>query len=237
MISCTYARVILRSFIDMAMGRVSLHDMSGPVGIVSAIGEAVQYGLADVLSLAALITVNLGIFNLLPIPGLDGCKLLFIAIEGITGRAVPEKVQAVINGAGILLLLLLMLFVTFQDITRYFLTGEKEKMMRKLSRGRQDRKHCHRRQQPHRRTDHAQRSRQGHCRQCGAGKTGGRGRLPDRARSLFPHRRTQRSSQPSRRLWISPLVADIHFNYRAALAAAGCRCGQDPHQPRQHRRR
>lgn len=115
-----YARVILRSFIDMAMGRVSLHEMSGPVGIVSAIGEAVQYGLADVLSLAALITVNLGIFNLLPIPGLDGCKLLFIAIEGITGKSVPEKVQAVINGAGILLLLLLMLFVTFQDITRIF---------------------------------------------------------------------------------------------------------------------
>lgn len=115
-----YARVILRSFVDMAMGRVSLHDMSGPVGIVSAIGEAVQYGLADVLSLAALITVNLGIFNLLPIPGLDGCKLLFIAIEGISGKAVPEKVQAVVNGAGIILLLLLVLLVTFQDITRIF---------------------------------------------------------------------------------------------------------------------
>lgn len=115
-----YARVILRSFVDMAMGRVSLHDMSGPVGIVSAIGEAVQYGLADVLSLAALITVNLGIFNLLPIPGLDGCKLIFIAIEGVTGKVVPEKVQAAINGAGIILLLMLMLLVTFQDITRIF---------------------------------------------------------------------------------------------------------------------
>ena len=115
-----YARVILRSFVDMAMGRVSLHDMSGPVGIVSAIGEAVQYGLADVLSLAALITVNLGIFNLLPIPGLDGCKLIFIAIEGVTGKVVPEKVQAAINGAGIILLLMLMLLATFQDITRIF---------------------------------------------------------------------------------------------------------------------
>ena len=72
------------------------------------------------LSLAALITVNLGIFNLLPIPGLDGCKLLFIAIEGISGKAVPEKVQAVVNGAGIILLLLLILLVTFQDITRIF---------------------------------------------------------------------------------------------------------------------
>ena len=87
-----YARVILRSFVDLATGRVGVTELSGPVGIVSAIGTAVSYGLADVLSLAALITVNLGIFNLLPIPGLDGCKLIFIAIEGVSGHAVPEKV-------------------------------------------------------------------------------------------------------------------------------------------------
>ena len=94
-------------------------ELSGPVGIVSAIGTAVSYGLADVLSLAALITVNLGIFNLLPIPGLDGCKLIFIAIEGVSGHAVPEKVQGVINAAGMILLLLLMVFVTFQDVNRF----------------------------------------------------------------------------------------------------------------------
>lgn len=115
-----YARVILRSFIDLAAGRVGLNELSGPVGIVSVIGEAVSYGLADVLSIAALIAVNVGIFNLLPIPGLDGFKLIFIAIEGISGRAVPEKVQAAINGVGVLLLLLLMVFVTFQDVNRFF---------------------------------------------------------------------------------------------------------------------
>lgn len=114
-----YARVILRSFIDLAVGRVGLNQMSGPVGIVTVIGQAVSYGLADVLSIAALIAVNVGIFNLLPIPGLDGCKLLFIAIEGISGHAVPEKVQTAINGVGVLLLLLLMLFVTFQDVNRF----------------------------------------------------------------------------------------------------------------------
>lgn len=114
-----YARAILRSFVDLAVGRVGLNELSGPVGIVSAIGEAVSYGFADVLSLAALITVNLGLFNLLPIPGLDGCKLLFLAIEGVSGHAVPEKLQAVVNGIGILLLLLLMVFVTFQDFTRF----------------------------------------------------------------------------------------------------------------------
>lgn len=115
-----YARVILRSFVDLAIGRVGLNEMSGPVGIVTVIGEAVSYGLSDVLSIAALIAVNVGIFNLLPIPGLDGCKLLFIAIEGISGHAVPEKVQAAINGVGVVLLLLLMMFVTFQDVNRFF---------------------------------------------------------------------------------------------------------------------
>ena len=114
-----YARVILRSFVDLATGRVGVTELSGPVGIVSAIGTAVSYGLADVLSLAALITVNLGIFNLLPIPGLDGCKLIFIAIEGVSGHAVPEKVQGAINAAGMILLLLLMVFVTFQDVNRF----------------------------------------------------------------------------------------------------------------------
>ena len=114
-----YARVILRSFLDLATGRVGLNELSGPVGIVTVIGEAVSYGLADVLSIAALIAVNVGVFNLLPIPGLDGCKLLFLAIEGISGHAVPEKVQGAINAVGMILLLLLMVFVTFQDVTRF----------------------------------------------------------------------------------------------------------------------
>ena len=74
-----YARAILRGFADMFTGRVGINQLSGPVGVVSTISQAVQYGWQDVLSLAALITINLGIFNLLPIPGLDGCKLLFLA--------------------------------------------------------------------------------------------------------------------------------------------------------------
>ena len=103
----------------MVTGRVSINQLSGPVGVVSTISQAVQYGWQDVLSLAALITINIGIFNLLPIPGLDGCKLIFIAIEGVSGHAVPEKVQGAINAAGMILLLLLMVFVTFQDVNRF----------------------------------------------------------------------------------------------------------------------
>lgn len=114
-----YARAILRGFWDMATGRVGLNELSGPVGVVSAVSQAVRYGWRDVVSLAALITVNLGIFNLLPIPGLDGFKLLFLAAEGLTGRAVSARFQAAVNAAGIVALLMLMVLITAQDISRF----------------------------------------------------------------------------------------------------------------------
>lgn len=115
-----YARAILRGFADMLTGRVSINQLSGPVGVVSTISQAVQYGWQDVLSLAALITINIGIFNLLPIPGLDGCKLIFLAIEGFSGRAVPARIQAGINAAGLIALFMLMIMVTFSDVSRIF---------------------------------------------------------------------------------------------------------------------
>ncbi len=114
-----YARAILRGFVDMATGRVGINQLSGPVGVVSAVSQAVRYGWKDVVSLAALISVNLGIFNLLPIPGLDGFKLVFLAVECVSGKTVPARVQAVFNAAGIVALLALMVLVTFQDITKF----------------------------------------------------------------------------------------------------------------------
>jgi regulator of sigma E protease len=115
-----YARLIVRSLVDLVRGRVSVNDLSGPVGIVSAINTAVSYGWADVLSLAALITINLGIFNLLPLPALDGGRFVFLVIEGVRRKPVPLKIQAAVNAAGMAVLLMLMVFVTFHDITRFF---------------------------------------------------------------------------------------------------------------------
>ncbi len=117
-----YGRIIFSSLIDLATGRESINNLSGPVGIVSAIGTAASYGLEDVLSLLALITINLGIFNLLPLPMLDGGKLIFLAIEGVTGKAVPDRVQNAINMAGLVFFLGLMLFTTYNDIIR-LMTG------------------------------------------------------------------------------------------------------------------
>lgn len=117
-----YGRIIFSSLIDLATGRESINNLSGPVGIVSAIGTAASYGMEDVLSLLALITINLGIFNLLPLPMLDGGKLIFLAIEGVTGKAVPDRVQNAINMAGLVFFLALMLFTTYNDLIR-LITG------------------------------------------------------------------------------------------------------------------
>ena len=113
-----YGRIIFTSLMDLLRGRESINDLSGPVGIVTAIGQAASYGWQDLLDLLALITVNVGIFNLLPFPALDGGKVVFLLIEGVTGHAVPEKIQSGLTLAAFALLFALMIFATYNDIVR-----------------------------------------------------------------------------------------------------------------------
>ena len=113
-----YGRIIFTSLMDLLRGRESINDLSGPVGIVTAIGQAASYGWQDLLELLVLITVNLGIFNLLPFPALDGGKVVFLFIEGVTGHAVPEKIQSGLTLAAFALLFALMIFATYNDIVR-----------------------------------------------------------------------------------------------------------------------
>ncbi len=115
-----YGRVVVMTLVDLARGRESINNLSGPVGIVNAIGQAVAMDWEAVLSLLALITVNLGIFNLLPLPALDGGKVVFLLIEGVTGKPVPAKVQEAVNLLGFVLLFGLMIFVTGNDLLRLF---------------------------------------------------------------------------------------------------------------------
>lgn len=117
-----YGRIIFASLSDLLRGRESINDLSGPVGIVTAIGQAASYGWQDLLELLALITVNVGIFNLLPFPALDGGKVVFLLIEGVTGHAVPEKIQSGLTVAAFALLFGLMIFATYNDILR-LITG------------------------------------------------------------------------------------------------------------------
>ena len=117
-----YGRIIFASLSDLLRGRESINDLSGPVGIVTAIGQAASYGWQDLRELLVLITVNLGIFNLLPFPALDGGKVVFLLIEGVTGHAVPEKIQSGLTVAAFALLFGLMIFATYNDILR-LITG------------------------------------------------------------------------------------------------------------------
>ena len=113
-----YGRIIYTSLADLLRGRESINDLSGPVGIVTAIGQAASYGWEDVAELLALITINLGVLNLLPFPALDGGKIVFLLIEAVTGHAVPEKIQSSLTVAAFALLFGLMLFATYNDIVR-----------------------------------------------------------------------------------------------------------------------
>ena len=99
-------------------GGVNLSDVVGPVGIVSYVGAASQNGIGSVLMLAALVSVNLAIFNLLPIPAFDGGRLAVLAIETVTRRNAPTLAMRFLNTLSIVLIGILMLVVTYHDIGR-----------------------------------------------------------------------------------------------------------------------
>jgi regulator of sigma E protease len=96
----------------------SLGDVSGPVGIAGLVGDAATLGAGQVLLLAAVISLNLAIINLLPFPALDGGRIVMLAIETLRGRPIPQQTAAYINAAGFAVLLLLMVVVTWNDIAK-----------------------------------------------------------------------------------------------------------------------
>ena len=121
--SISMMRMIYSSIGGMLTGQYGLDDMAGPVGMVQQVSQAAAYGLDTFLWIAALITINLGIFNLLPIPGLDGGRLLFLIREGIARRPGPKKYEAYIHLAGLALLLVLSVVLIFHDFFRIFTGG------------------------------------------------------------------------------------------------------------------
>ena len=101
-------------------GSVPADSVGGPILIAQMLGGQAQVGLVPLLLLAALISVNLGLLNLLPVPVLDGGMILFCLIEMIIRRPVPEKIQERAMQAGVALLVLVMVFATFNDVMRWF---------------------------------------------------------------------------------------------------------------------
>lgn len=109
-------RLIWISLIDLITGKYGVEDLSGPIGVVTAISQASAVGLSSVLSFSTFITINIGIFNLLPLPALDGGRILFLVIEAIRRKPIPKEKEGMVHAIGMLLLFGLMIFVTIQDI-------------------------------------------------------------------------------------------------------------------------
>lgn len=116
----SYCRMIFLSLHDLIVGRYGVSDISGPVGTVSIVSTAVKTSLPTVLRIMALLTVNVGLFNLFPFPALDGWRLFVLVFEGIFKRKLPSKFEWLINSIGLALLIGLMCVVTFSDITKLF---------------------------------------------------------------------------------------------------------------------
>ena len=112
-------KLLYRTLWELVTGRQSMDALSGPVGIVKEVDNAVNSGsdsLLYVLNLVALLTINLGVFNLLPLPALDGGRLLFVVVEWVRGKPVSVEKEGLVHTIGFILLIALMIFVSYKDI-------------------------------------------------------------------------------------------------------------------------
>lgn len=106
---------------NLVTGQASAEDVVGPVGIVTIIGQQAKYGLINVIYLMAMISLNLGIVNLLPLPALDGGRLIFVLIRTLTGGRISDDTEARVHMIGMVLLMGLMLFLVFKDTFQFIL--------------------------------------------------------------------------------------------------------------------
>ena len=116
-------RLVKVSLADLITGNAGINDLSGPIGIGSMMVDTAKQSFSSLWYLLALVSINLGIMNLLPIPALDGGRLLFLLIELIRRKPISPKYESWVHAAGFILLILLMVFVTFNDIFKLFIGG------------------------------------------------------------------------------------------------------------------
>ena len=114
-------KMVWDSFFDLFTGRYGIDQISGPIGVTGAIGDAAQFGLYALFYMIVVISMNLGVFNLLPIPALDGGTLVFLLIEMLFKKHIPQKIEKAIKAVGLILLLSLVLIVTIKDVVHIFI--------------------------------------------------------------------------------------------------------------------
>jgi len=123
--SFSQTKMIALGIFDFFKGLITsrqdvLKDVAGPVGIINLVGQASRAGLIYVLQLAGLISINLAVMNLLPIPALDGSRILFLIIEALRGKPIDPEKEGFVHVVGFALLMLLMIMITYKDITTIF---------------------------------------------------------------------------------------------------------------------
>ncbi|MBH0229308.1 RIP metalloprotease RseP [Halobacillus yeomjeoni] len=116
-----WSALILTNLGKLVTGQFSLDMLSGPVGIYDATDQVVRTGFTNFMMWTAILSINLGIVNLLPLPALDGGRLLFVGLEGVRGKPIDPQKEGIVHFIGFALLMLLMLVVTWNDIQRLFL--------------------------------------------------------------------------------------------------------------------
>ncbi len=114
--SVSTVKMVLDSLKGLLTGRFGMEAVSGPVGVVTVVEDAAKLGFTSFLYVICVLTINLGVFNLIPFPALDGGQFLFLAIEGVRGKPVNRNIQSYINFAGIVILFAFMIFITCKDI-------------------------------------------------------------------------------------------------------------------------
>lgn len=117
--SFLFVTLMVQALVMMATGSIPA-DVSGPVGIASMVGQATAAGITSLLYFTAVLSLNLAIINLLPIPGLDGGKLVLVLVEKVRGKRLPYEKEAMINIIGFAVLIAVMLLATYRDIARLF---------------------------------------------------------------------------------------------------------------------
>ncbi len=118
--SVSTVKMIWDSVIDLISGKYGLDSISGPIGMTELVSDAIQASWQSLLYLMVVISVNLGVMNLLPIPALDGGRLVFLLIEAVTRKQLNKNIEGYINFVGIVILLIFMAIVAFKDILKLF---------------------------------------------------------------------------------------------------------------------
>ncbi|MBQ9086543.1 MAG: site-2 protease family protein [Clostridia bacterium] len=118
--SVSTVKMVFDSLIGLLTGRFGMNAVSGPVGVAEVVGDAAKNGYQNLLYIVTVLSINLGVFNLIPFPALDGGRFLFLIVEGIRRKPINRNVESYINFVGLMILFAFMIFVTVKDVLNLF---------------------------------------------------------------------------------------------------------------------